>query len=62
LYFCVVFSTLLLLQWFQEHIECDEKHEFQKPPTVAQRVNFVGERLSGIGGMGSAHLITGLKA
>jgi hypothetical protein len=62
LYFCVVFSTLLLLQWFQEHIESDEKHEFQKPPTVAQRVNFVGERLSGIGGMGSAHLITGLKA
>jgi hypothetical protein len=46
----VVFSTLLLLQWFH------------KPPTVAHRVNFVGERLSGIGGVGGTHLITGLKA
>jgi beta-glucosidase len=41
------FFKMILLQWFQEHLESEYSHELKKPLTVVERINFIGERISG---------------
>lgn len=49
-------------QWFQGHVEGEDKKPAFKEPPVAQSVGSITDRVPGLGGLESAQMVPGLRA